>query len=332
MGMKQDKLSCAVADNDNSERNGLSSNEETDSTTRENDKGRATSNSGAEHANDELANSSDEDTNDRGEENGLYFHLLLKSTVEDTVKKGKITFSCYPKTGLQFKREVESQYKVPVCVQALSFQTNRICDSTRLRALKIQEGDTIEVLYTAEAEIEYLSSFINTLTRIVSLLRTILPELLDGAEITSDMHDLLLNDCYAFSQDPSHIDYFSVFPMGSPNANQLYFIHNGGLSLLLDMYELLHLLPWHQLPIEVQELEYASIRIIWNFSATLGIRRLLMHRGVLERIFLSLLRAKVEPFKQVAIKETLADPFGTPRYSTYVLAETIYAAIVAIGK
>lgn len=265
-------------------------------------------------------------------EESVCFHVLLRATVDGVVKKGKVTFSRFPKTGAEFKREVERQYHVPVCVQMLSFHTSAICDNTRLKSLKVQEGDTIEISYPAEAEIEYFTMLLNTLTRIISSLKQTLPQLLDGAEITGEMHNHLLPDCDAFSQDSSHIEYFSVFPMGTPNANQLYFIHNNGLTLLVEMYELLHLLSWHQLPLEVQELEYACLKVMWNFSATLGIRRLLMARGVLQCTFHSLMRVKVEPTKHIAIGQPLADLFGSVRYSTYVLAETIYAAIVAIGK
>ena len=52
----------------------------------------------------------------------------------------------------------------------------------------------------------------------------------------------------------------------------------------------------------------------------------------MEEVFHSLLRIKVVPHSPVSIANSLKDPFASLERSTYVLAETIYASVVVIGK
>ena len=52
----------------------------------------------------------------------------------------------------------------------------------------------------------------------------------------------------------------------------------------------------------------------------------------MDEVFKSLRRTKVIPYQPIFFLEPLEDPFAYHDRSTYVLAETIYASIVVIGK
>ena len=52
----------------------------------------------------------------------------------------------------------------------------------------------------------------------------------------------------------------------------------------------------------------------------------------MEEVFQSLMRTKLEPYKSVKVLDPLRDPYASLERSTYMLAETIYAAIVVVGK
>lgn len=225
----------------------------------------------------------DPDLNNEEKEEDMEFYgtpcklqVLLVSTQTGEKREEEINMPRYPRRGLDLKEYLEARYCIPTCVQQVQFYGITIDDSTVLRNLRLQHGDTLHVQYPISVDIEYFSRLINTLTRINEILGVVIPALLNGEEITDEMHDLIEGDCLSFTGDSIPLKYFSVYPTGVPNANQLYFIHNNGLHLLLQLYKNMHRLPWHGLPMELQELEFSCLQIVWNFSATLGIRQLIL--------------------------------------------------------
>lgn len=52
----------------------------------------------------------------------------------------------------------------------------------------------------------------------------------------------------------------------------------------------------------------------------------------MEEVFQSLMRTRIEPYHSVRVLDPLRDSYASLERSTYMLAETIYAAIVVIGK
>ena len=274
----------------------------------------------------------EEEEKDEEELEDCCFILVLKSTHNGERKERNLTLSKYPKTGLVLKQHIESHYNIPVCVQSLYFHSQLIQNYTRLKSFCIQDGDTIQVKYTTEANIEYFSDLIDTLTHIHAMLQFVITELESGTRITPEMHEHLQTHCLSFTGDCVPLRYFSVFPTGNPNANQLYFLNRGGLTLLIQIYEMVHQLPWHKLPGEIQDLEYSCLQIIWNFSATLGIRQLILRDGVMDQVFKSLMRTKIIPYEPIQILEPLSDKYLSFNRSVYMLAETIYASIVVVGK
>ena len=259
-------------------------------------------------------------------------NVILKSSRDCDTKQRPLVVPGYPLTGMALKRHIQKKFNIPMCIQTLSFSSQVVQDCTSLRALYLQHGDTVQVDYMMDADIEYFSDLINTLIRIRTLLQAIVPDISSGASITYAMHQKLQTDCASFTSDCVPLRYFTVFPTGTPNANQLYFLDLGGLKVLLDIYKLVHKLPWHKLPGELQDLEYACLQIIWNFSATLGIRQLIVQDGVMELVFKTFNRTKIEPYNQIKISEPLLDVFLSVHHSVSMLAEAVYASLVVIGK
>ncbi len=260
------------------------------------------------------------------------FTLIMTSTLSKETKEKVLLLSGYPNTGLVLKNQIQSKLKIPSCVQTLYFASQPIKDDVVLKSIYLQHEDTILVEYTMSADIEYFTDLIGTLMRIKDLLSEVVVDLMSGASITSTLHDKLQTDCSAFASDCVPLRYFSVFPTGSPNANQLFFLSLGGLSSLVRIYKLVQRLPWHKLPHELQSLEYACLQIMWNFSATLGIRQLIVDKGVMQLVFKTLNRAKIMPNKHLELPEALLDQFVIPRQSLNTLAEAVYASLVVTGK
>ena len=247
-------------------------------------------------------------------------------------KEKTICLHNYPSKGKTIKLAIEKQLGIPVCVQVLSFNSQVISNDTSPSRMRMREGDTVVVSYPSEADISYLFDLIATLKRILSLVRTVTTSLRTFRFIGEPTHMKLSQECDSFNADNVPLTYFSVFPTGSPNSNQLYFIDKGGLKLLLQIYSALHQLPWHELPYEMQQLEYSCLKIVWNFSATLGIRYLILQRNIIDQVFKSLMRTKIRRYHNVALPGELLDHFVSTRQSIYTLAETVYAAVVVTGK
>ena len=260
------------------------------------------------------------------------FNLIMTSTHANERTERVFSIPGYPTTGQALKDQIQSKFSIPACVQNLSFSSLPIRDSTCLKSIYLQHGDTVHVNYSMNADVEYFTVLISTLQRINHVLDDVIPELISGAPITSAMHQRLQTDCGAFTSDCVPLRYFSVFPTGTPNANQLYFLSLDGLDLLVTIYKLLHQLPWHQLPLELQDLEYACLQIIWNFSATLGVRQLIVDNGVMEMVFKTMNRAKIVPYEHLKLSKPLSDKFLPLHRSISTLAEVVYAAIVVTGK
>ena len=225
---------------------------------------------------DTMNEEEDSSSSSDNEQMSCQFHVILKSQKNGEKRNKLITLSRYPKTGIELMKQLEVQFHVPVCVQDLYFYTTQIHTETKLKKLRVQHGDTLHLEYPSEADIDYFSSLIGTLARIMCVLHDVVDKISHGLPITQEMHQLLQVDCISFTGDCIPLRYFSVYPTGTPNSNQLYFINSSGLSALLVVYELIHQLPWHKLPWELQELEFSCLQIIWNFSATLGVRQLIL--------------------------------------------------------
>ena len=268
----------------------------------------------------------DDDSSDpsEGEDNSndFFFYLILVSTATNEKEQRKITFTRFPRTGIVLKREIENRYNIPICVQSLSFNSDLLHNKTRLKSLRIRTGDKLTLQYIGKAEIEYFSKTIATLRRIVTSLKRIMPKKHGDSNVITD--DATRIDCLDFANDTAYSRYMSVFPTGLPNANHFFFLHNNGLKLLIRMYQLVHHLPWSQLPFELQAVEYACLNYVSKLSCALGVRQLLLHEGAVECVLKSLLRTEIMPFAHVQPLKSLSQ--------TQCLIRMVSNAVTVTGK
>ena len=258
--------------------------------------------------------------------------VRLCSMNTNSSKEKMIYLQNYPSRGKNIKLAIEKQLGIPACVQVLSFNSQVISDDTSPSRMRMREGDTVVVSYSSEANISHLSELIATLKKILSLVRTVTASLRIFRFIGESIHVRLSQECDSFNADNVPQTYFSRLLTGSPNSHHLYFIDKGGLKLLLQIYSTLHQLPWHELPYEMQQLEYSCLKILLDFSATLGIRYLILQRNIIDQVFKSLMRTKIRRYYYFALPGKLLDHYVSIRQSRYTLAETLHAAVAVIGK
>ena len=261
------------------------------------------------------------------------FRVMLHNTIREVQEQRVVSTLGYPSSLQTIKQAIEDQLSVPVCVQTVRYRTQLIHDTTSLNRLRVREEDMFDVYYPNEARVRYVCDLISSLRRIISVLQAAFNSLTMSTWITPATRTNLRRECHEFVTDNLPLlKYFSVFPTGFPNSNQLYFIDKGGVVLLLQIYSTLHCLPWHRLSFDMQRLEYACLKIFRNFSATLGVRQLILRQNIINEVFKSLMRTKIERYKAVALPGELADSTISENQSLHVLAETVYSALVVIGK
>lgn len=265
-------------------------------------------------------------------ENPCEFQLSLHATDSTWERNVLLTLERFPRKGEDLKRAIERKLHIPMCVQTVLFNQQHVCDDHILERLSLRDGDDLIVEYSSVADIEYFSDLLSRLLRIENLVQCVLLNMSPGQIWDVEQHAQLQAECEPFTLSSIPLRYFSVFPSGIPNSNQLYFIHNGGLKLLMELYSKLHQVPWNHLPAELQEVEFSCLQIVWNFSATLGVRYLILTEGIMDYIFKSLMRTEVRPYEPISLPGPLRDPFVHQARSAYILAESIYAAVVIIGK
>ncbi len=112
------------------------------------------------------------------------------------------------------------------------------------------------------------------------ILKDVVPALVSGAPIINTMHQRLQTDCEALTFDCVSLRYLSVFPTGTSNTNQLYFLSLGGLDLLVNIYRLIHQLPWHKFSTTI---------------TTVGVRQMIVDNGIMEMVFKTMNRGEIAP-------------------------------------
>lgn len=252
----------------------------------------------------------------------------------DTSHKA-VSFSSFPQTGLEMKRRLERELEVPVCVQSLFFGSTLIKDTQLLRRLRLRDMDQITLEFPSHARIGVIDDVLRLMVEIKTLLNLIwiyFSDLVLEKTLSSDVDSQV-----QMIVDPVTVEslvfLFSPASEPLPQTNRLYFIHNEGVELTVQLHSQLVDLPWDRLTIELQYLEHALLRILWDLSSTLGVRYLLLNFSVLEQASKSLLRVEIHPHKWVKPPQgQVAAGHASEETQRYILGETMYKAMGVMTK
>ena len=237
----------------------------------------------------------------------LSLDVELKCSSDGSQTRTTLLFSPPPETVADIKRRIEAELSIPRCVQSAGLPDGQILlDSQRVAGLYLRSGDTLEVTYFAEADVERLSKDINRVLRpTLELLSA--NSSLKNAKLLQKRRDsdALLATC----QSSLHgIAYESLLPWSRARteANRRYLIHEGAMDLLLQLYALLLPLPWDWRGHTLQNLEICCLSVLWNFSETAYARQLVVDKGGFEMMLKSLMHYSVDEFLK---KYTMHDIF-----------------------
>ena len=259
------------------------------------------------------------------------FTVVLDCVPEKLQKVGTLKFvdNC-PKTVLDLKQGIEDEFGIPSCCQNISVENIQLADQRLLKFYRVREGDTLCVQYNSVADVDEILDIVDSLCSMKTYIESIQPILSSGKP--SDMFTKSIqNNIFADKVESLAFEYFYPCSSERANANRLLFVQHEGLEHMHRVHELLLLQPWQNIPIEMQYLEHAILRVLWNITASFLIRTLVLQRPTLKAITKSFLRVKVPKEGIVSAPENL---FSSPptMERNRIASEVVYKAAGSMCK
>ena len=255
------------------------------------------------------------------------YHLKLYCVMDHKNSRNvSILIEKHPRTVRDIKLHVQKEFSIPACCQCLSFESRRLKDHYSLAELRIREGDTLIIHYTAEAMVEEVTDIIRSIGEMECFLSSEVIQLqLSYGHHNSELESEMSKNLNAFKVEALATRYFHPSSNATCQANRLFFVKNGGLENLHRLHEELLKYPWADCNIEMQYLEHSILRVLWNISAAFSIRMLLFERPTMDAVIKSLVRVKIPADKKIE---------GPRRNfeSTRITCEMVYKAVGTICK
>lgn len=223
----------------------------------------------------------------------MEFILVLDCVPENSQRVETIKFveNCL-KTVPELKQGIEDEFGIPTCCQSVYLENTQLGDQHSLQFYRVRDGDTLHVHYNSEADVDDILDIVGSLCSMVTYIEGIQPILSHGKP-SQFLTKSIPENIFAAKVESLAVQYFYPCSTERANANRLLFVQRGGLDIMHKVHELLLLQPWKNVPIEMQYLEHAILRVLWNITASFLIRSLVLQRPTLKAIMKSFLRVEV---------------------------------------
>jgi hypothetical protein len=273
----------------------------------------------------------DETGDTRKPETPMEFTVVLDCVPKNSHKVASLSFTRnYPKTIPDLKQGIEDNFGIPTCCQDVFLENIQLDNHCSLKFYRVRDGDTFHVRYTSEADVEDILNIVGSLCSMITYIERIQPILSKGKP-TEFLTSSIPENIFADKVESLAVRYF--FPCSSEraNANRLLFVQRGGLDLMHKVHELLLLQPWKNVPIEMQYLEHAILRVLWNVTASFTIRHLVLQRPTLKAITKSFLRVEV-PKQGIITAPVNNFSFRSTLEQNRITSEVVYKAAGSLCK
>ena len=218
--------------------------------------------------------------------------LLLRCTTAvqtSDIRHEKISLHSLSSTSVnELKHSIQEKFSIPSCVQVVKWDGLELKGERRLQDYGIRSEDEITVEYYSEGECVSVQESVQWMSTVIDEIN------LKGLPMKFDIIPDLDID-----QQALHLKSSTEFcyPWETPRtyANKLYFIDIGGIETILNLYSLILQSEWTEAPVELKYTEYLILRTFIKFCENLSLMRVFMTHGMLNMIFQSLLRAKIQP-------------------------------------
>lgn len=258
-------------------------------------------------------------------ENILWFEVMLHCTTTEQTDHKSVTFPSSPLNIHDVKIQVEKQFGIPACVQALKYESFLMDDKVKLKNIRVRNGDTFHISYLAKGHCAEIFEIIDWMCLVLAFLRHESPSISEG--IDSSLNDLISFGIQEEMIEDLAFNYF--FPWLDPvkYVNKLYFVHNGGVDIIMAIYEALLRQPWKECLFKLKYIEYGILRVLWNLTETFPLRRLVTQNKGIQMCMQSLLRVRLEEGGKIEDFEPLDEPIQKT-----ILVETIVAGLGTLCK
>ena len=177
--------------------------------------------------------------------------LLLYNVTEDSREEHDYTCQANLDTVTvsEVKRHVEKKYQIPECGQTLYFEFMALGDKDTLGKHKLRDGDSITVKYSTVADVEDINELV-----------AILEQLIVQVEAYKNAGRAL----QLLHIQRAHGIVCKSFQRFSPRctANQLTFVHKGGVATLYKLYSITLKMNFNNHIIELWHLETVVIKVV----------------------------------------------------------------------
>lgn len=259
------------------------------------------------------------------------FTVVLECIPDNLQKVESLSFADkYPRMVLDLKQRIEDKFHIPTSCQNISVEDIELSDMHSLKFYRVREGDTLHVKYSSKADVDPILDIIVSLSSMTTYIEGI-QLILSHGQPSEYLRKSIPENIFADKVESLAFKYFYPCSSEQANANRLLFVQHRGLDLLHRVHKLLLQQPWQNIPIEMQYLEHAILRVLWNITASFTIRRLVLQRPTLKAIIKSFLRVQVPKEDKVSAP---ANCFSHPPVMELnrIASEVVYKAAGSLCK
>ena len=192
-------------------------------------------------------------------ERSLELKIALHSQATEQVNV--YTLQCVPSNVLALKEHVQNTYYVPWHCQSVRFDGVSLLDTDTLPLHYMRSGDVIDIHFQSEADTEFISGVLDSLSRVVTYLESMEQGLCQATAVHTHISVQQIQDI----QDMS-LQYLSCTLEERSYSNFLFFCANGGHNLVSRLHKQILSHPWKCLPDILKYLENESLLICWAIT------------------------------------------------------------------
>ena len=272
----------------------------------------------------------DQDPGDEGAETVAFsLNVILQCTSTNSTEERPITFKATPSNVQEIKRAIETSFDIPSCTQNLKYESVVLKDSDSISSLQLRSDDTLHLTYKAKANCGEIAQAVNWMESAHALLCAQDPSSTGSLHVSDNTRDFIITGYQQGIMEDLAYKYFSPWISPVTQVNKLYFLQLGGLDVLLRLYMLVLNIPWSSTPVEVKYLQCVCMNVLSNLASSLDLRKLIIHRNVVQMCLQSLLQVKL--VKGTAIADDSGSE-GSKELIDALLQDNISSAVAILAK